>query len=141
MRVSKIILLDFSTPVMRSFHMSWIAFFLCFFAWFGMAPLMSIVWEELLLTQAQIGNLIIASVLATIVGRLFFGWLCDRIGPRLAYTYLLIMGSIPVMGIGFAESYESFLIFRLLIGLIGASFVITQYHSVYSFLWKLCKYF
>ncbi len=94
---------------------------------------MSVVRDELLLTQTQIGNLIIASVLATIAGRLFFGWLCDQIGPRLAYTYLMVIGSIPVMSIGFAESYESFFIFRLLIGLMGASFVITQFHTSIMF--------
>ena len=33
-------LFNFSTPQMRAFHMSWLAFFLCFFAWFGIAPLM-----------------------------------------------------------------------------------------------------
>ena len=27
-------------PQIRAFHMSWFAFFLCIFAWFGIAPLM-----------------------------------------------------------------------------------------------------
>src|SRR5690606_25333861 len=35
----------------------------------------------------------------------------------------------PVFGVASANSYESFLFFRLLIGAIGASFVITQYHT------------
>ena len=61
------------------------------------------------------------------------GWLCDRIGPRLAYTWLLVVGSLPVMGIGLAQSFETFLVFRLLIGVIGASFVITQYHTSVMF--------
>ncbi|MBI2425027.1 MAG: MFS transporter [Candidatus Hydrogenedentes bacterium] len=118
---------------MRAFHMTWFAFFLCFFAWFGIAPLMAVVREELSLTKEQIGNTIIASVAITILARLVIGWLCDRIGPRLAYTWLLILGSIPVMGIGFAQSYETFLLFRLGIGAIGASFVITQYHTSIMF--------
>lgn len=113
--------------------MSWFAFFLCFFAWFGIAPMMAIVREELSLTKTQIGNTIIASVAITIVARLFIGWLCDRIGPRLTYTWLLILCSIPVMGIGFAHDYQSFLLFRLGIGAIGASFVITQYHTSVMF--------
>ena len=37
----KIDLFKFSTPQMRAFHMTWLAFFLCFFAWFGIAPLMA----------------------------------------------------------------------------------------------------
>lgn len=117
----------------RTFHMTWFAFFACFFAWFGIAPLMSVVRDELQLTKDQIGWIIIGSVSMTIFARLFIGWLCDRIGPRKSYTWLLIFGSLPVMGIGFAHSFETFLLFRVLIGCIGASFVITQYHTSVMF--------
>ena len=132
-KAKRISLFSFSTPQMRAFHMTWFAFFLAFFGWFGIAPLMALVREDLLLTKAQIGNTIIASVAITIVARLAIGWLCDRIGPRLAYSGLLVIGSIPVMCIGLAQSYESFLLFRLAIGVIGASFVITQYHTSVMF--------
>lgn len=132
-KATRIDLRNFSTPQMRAFHMSWFAFFLCFFAWFGIAPLMQVVRVELHLTKAQIGNTIIASVAITVLARLFMGWLCDRIGPRLAYTWLLIIGGLPVMGIGLAHSYATFMIFRLAIGAIGASFVITQYHTSLMF--------
>ena len=120
-------------PQIRAFHMSWFAFFLCFFAWFGIAPLMAVVREELSLTKEQVGWSIIASVTATILARLAIGWLCDRFGPRLTYAWLLLLGSLPVMGIGFAHDFQTFLIFRLLIGVIGASFVITQYHTSVMF--------
>ncbi len=132
-KATRIELFNFRTVQMRAFHMSWFAFFLCFFAWFGIAPMMVIVRDELSLTKAQIGNTIIASVAITIIARLFIGWLCDRIGPRLTYTWLLVFASIPVMGIGLAQSYETFLLFRLGIGAIGASFVITQYHTSVMF--------
>lgn len=132
-KATRIDLLNFSTPQMRAFHMSWFAFFLCFFAWFGIAPLMKVVRSELHLTAAQVGNTIIASVAITILARLFIGWLCDRIGPRLTYTWLLVLGSLPVMGIALAHSYGPFLIFRVAIGAIGASFVVTQYHTSVMF--------
>ena len=132
-KATRIRLLDFFSPQMRAFHMSWFAFFLCFFAWFGIAPLMKVVREEMDLTKDQVGWCIIGSVAITVVARLLIGWLCDRVGPRIAYTWLLILGSIPVMGIGFAEDFTTFLIFRVLIGLIGASFVITQYHTSIMF--------
>lgn len=132
-KATKINLWSFKTPQMRAFHMAWFAFFLCFFAWFGIAPLMAVVREELALTKAQVGNTIIASVAVTILFRLVIGWLCDRIGPRIAYSALLLICSIPVMCIGFANSYEGFLIARLMIGAIGASFVITQYHTSIMF--------
>ena len=94
---------------------------------------MAIVREDLLLTKTQIGNTIIASVAITVLVRVLIGPLCDKIGSRKAYTRLLILGSLPVMGIGLAQNYETFLLFRLAIGAIGASFVITQYHTSVMF--------
>jgi NNP family nitrate/nitrite transporter-like MFS transporter len=99
---------------MRTFHITWITFFVCFFGWFGIAPLMPIIREQLHLTKEQVGNITIASVSATIIARLLIGRLCDTIGPRLSYTILLLVGAIPVLGIGFSNSYESFLLFRFL---------------------------
>jgi MFS transporter, NNP family, nitrate/nitrite transporter len=132
-KATRINLFDFRSPQMRAFHMSWFSFFLCFFAWFGIAPLMAVVREELGLSKQEIGNTIIASVSITIVARLIIGWLCDKIGPRISYTILLMVGAIPVMAIGFANDYTSFMLFRLGIGVIGASFVITQYHTSVMF--------
>jgi len=132
-KANRIRLLNFSTPQMRAFHFSWFAFHLCFFGWFGIAPLMAVVREDLALTQTQIGNTIIASVAITVIVRLVIGVLCDRLGPRKTYSGLLLLGSIPVMGIGLADSFETFLMARLAIGAIGASFVITQYHTSIMF--------
>nr|WP_321454047.1 MFS transporter [uncultured Carboxylicivirga sp.] len=132
-KATKINILSFKAPHMRVFHITWFSFFLCFFGWFGIAPLMAVVREELLLSKSQIGNIIISSVAITIFARLLIGYLCDRIGPRITYTALLLLGSIPVMTIGLSNSYESFLLFRLSIGVIGASFVITQYHTSVMF--------
>ncbi len=129
----RIRLSDFRSAPMRAFHMSWFAFFLAFFGWFGIAPLMPLVRDEMGLTKTQIGNTIIASVAITVLARLAIGWLCDRMGPRRTYSWLLIVGSLPVMGIGLAQTYEAFLGFRLAIGVIGASFVITQYHTSVMF--------
>ncbi len=126
-------LLDFRSAPVRTFHMSWLAFFLCFFGWFGLAPLMPVIRRELHLTTEQIGNSIIASVAITVLARLAIGWLCDRAGPRRTYTWLLILGSLPVMGVGLAHEFTTFLLFRLAIGAIGASFVITQFHTSVMF--------
>lgn len=133
LKAERIELFRFNTPQMRAFHLSWLAFFSCFFAWFGIAPLMKVVREDLQLTKEQVGYCIIASVAATILARLLIGRLCDTIGPRRTYTWLLVLGSLPVMGVGLAWNFESFIVFRLLIGLIGAAFVITQYHTSVMF--------
>jgi NNP family nitrate/nitrite transporter-like MFS transporter len=129
----RIELFRFDTPSMRAFHLSWLAFFSCFFAWFGIAPLMKLVRDDLQLTQEQVGHSIIAGVAATVLARLLIGRLCDTLGPRRTYTWLLLLGSLPVMGVGLAWNFESFIVFRLLIGLIGGAFVITQYHTSVMF--------
>lgn len=132
-KASSIELLNFRTPQMRAFHLTWVAFFICFFAWFACAPLMPVIKGEFGLSMAQIANINIAAVAITILVRLVVGPLCDRYGPRKTYTGLLALGAIPVLGVAFAQSYESFLLFRLGIGAVGASFVITQYHTSVMF--------
>lgn len=129
MKADKIRLFSFSTPSMRAFHMTWLAFFLCFFGWFGLAPLMPLVRADLHLTPAQVANSVIASVAGTIFARLLVGYLCDKFGPRRVYAALLALGALPIMGVGLVHDYTSFLVCRVLIGLVGASFVITQYHT------------
>jgi NNP family nitrate/nitrite transporter-like MFS transporter len=132
-RATKIDLFSLATPQMKAFHLTWLAFFVCFFAWFAVAPLMSVIKNDYHLTPIQIANINIAAVGITILGRIIVGPLCDRYGPRRTYTALLAFGAIPVLGIAFAWSYASFLMFRLAIGIIGASFVITQYHTSVMF--------
>jgi NNP family nitrate/nitrite transporter-like MFS transporter len=132
-KATRIQLFSFSTPQMRAFHLSWMAFFVCFFAWFAVAPLMPVIKGEFGLTKDQIANINIAAVAITILVRLLIGPLSDKYGPRMVYTALLALGAIPVFGIATAHSYETFLVFRLLIGAIGASFVVTQYHTSVMF--------
>ena len=90
---SRIRLFSFSTPAMRAFHMSWLAFFVCFFAWFAVAPLMPVIKQEFGLSPAQIANINIAAVGITILVRLIIGPLCDKYGPRRTYTGLLLLGA------------------------------------------------
>jgi MFS transporter, NNP family, nitrate/nitrite transporter len=118
---------------MKTFHITWLTFFFCFFAWFGIAPLMPLVSEQLHLTKAQKGNVAIAAVSATIIARLIIGRLTDKFGPRKVYTWLLVICAFPVIFIGMADSYITFLLFRLGIGVIGASFVLTQFHTSVMF--------
>lgn len=132
-KADNIALFTFNTPQMRAFHLTWMAFFVCFFAWFACAPLMPIIKGEFGLTMAQVANINIAAVAITILIRLIVGPMCDRFGPRKTYSGLLLLGSIPVLGVAASQSYESFLFFRLGIGAVGASFVITQYHTSVMF--------
>lgn len=132
-KATRIELLSLSTPQMRAFHLTWMAFFVCFFAWFACAPLMPVLKGEFGLSAGQIANINIAAVAVTILVRLVIGPMCDRFGPRKTYTGLLALGALPVLGVALAQNYETFLVFRLLIGAVGASFVITQYHTSVMF--------
>lgn len=132
-KATRIQLFSLSTPQMRAFHLTWLAFFACFFAWFAVAPLMPVIKGDLGLSKDEIANINIAAVGITILVRLIIGPLCDKYGPRLMYTVLLALGALPVFGIAFADSYGTFLVARLAIGAIGASFVITQYHTSVMF--------
>ncbi|MES2807529.1 MAG: MFS transporter [Bacteroidota bacterium] len=132
-QLNKINIFSLKGVQMRTFHTTWLMFFVCFFGWFGLAPLMPTIRAELGLTKAQVGNTIIASVAATIIARLLIGKLCDTWGPRKTAVRLLLVGSIPVFLVGLAHDYTSFLLFRLAIGVIGASFVITQFHTSMMF--------
>lgn len=135
--LGRIRLFSLGTLQMRTFHITWLMFFVCFFGWFGLAPLMPAIRADLGLTKAQVGNTIIASVSSTILARLIIGKLCDRLGPRKTAVRLLLIGSIPVLLSGLATDYTSFLLFRLAIGVIGASFVITQFHTSMMFAAKI----
>ncbi len=125
----KLNIFSISSIPMRTFHVTWVTFFACFFSWFGLAPLMPTIRQDLGLSKDQIGNIIIAAVSATIIARLFIGRLCDTWGPRKTYTALLLICSVPVFLVGLSQNYISFLLFRFAIGIVGASFVITQFHT------------
>ncbi|MBP2833618.1 MFS transporter [Aquimarina sp. U1-2] len=126
-------LLNIRSLPIRTFWITSIAFFLCFFAWFGIVPFMPDVVKDLGLTPDQKWNSIIVAVSGTVFARLLIGKLCDKFGPRLCYTWLLILGALPVIILGFVQTPLQFIICRLFIGFIGASFVITQFHTSIMF--------
>tara|TARA_R110002049_G_scaffold240126_3_gene413443 strand:- start:289 stop:1695 length:1407 start_codon:yes stop_codon:yes gene_type:complete len=132
-KATKLNFKDFKSVPMRTFWITSLAFFLCFFAWFGIVPFMPDVVKDLGLTPSQKWNSIILAVSGTVFARLIIGKLCDKYGPRLCYTYLLVFGAVPVILLGFVQTPLQFLICRLFIGFIGASFVITQFHTSIMF--------
>ncbi|GAA4900349.1 MFS transporter [Flaviramulus aquimarinus] len=89
--------------------------------------------KDLGLTPDQKWNSIILAVSGTVFARLLIGKLCDKYGPRLCYTWLLMLGAIPVILCGLVQTPTQFLVCRLFIGFIGASFVITQVHTSLMF--------
>ncbi|WP_339893686.1 MFS transporter [uncultured Algibacter sp.] len=133
LKATKLNLLNLKSVPIRTFWISSISFFMCFFAWFGIVPFMPDVVRDLGLTPDQKWNSIILAVSGTVFARLLIGKLCDKYGPRLCYTWLLMLGAIPVILSGLVQTPTQFLVCRLFIGFIGASFVITQVHTSLMF--------
>ena len=133
LKATKLNLLNFRSIPIRTFWITSLSFFMCFFAWFGIVPFMPDVVTDLGLTPTQKWNSMILAVSGTVFARLLIGKLCDKYGPRLCYTWLLTLGAIPVIACGLVQTPLQFLICRLFIGFIGASFVITQVHTSLMF--------
>ncbi|MGF1695865.1 NarK family nitrate/nitrite MFS transporter [Vibrio lamellibrachiae] len=109
---------------MKVLHLSWMAFFITFVVWFNFAPLLSMVKETLGLTNEEIKTLLILNVALTIPARVLIGMLTDKYGPKIVYSALLAVCSIPCFMFAFANSFIQAAIARFLIGFIGAGFVI-----------------
>ena len=112
------------TGKMKILHLSWMAFFISFLVWFNFAPLLQAVKETLGLTTDQVKTLLILNVALTIPARVIIGMLTDKYGPRLVYSALLAVCSIPCFMFAFADSFVRAAIARFLLGFIGAGFVI-----------------
>lgn len=108
----------------RILHMTWFAFFLTFVIWFNFAPLATTVKEQMGLTEDQIRTIGICNVALTVPARVILGMLLDRYGPRLTFSWLLIFSTIPCLMFAFANSFNTLIISRLLLGIIGGGFVI-----------------
>ena len=111
---------------MRAFHFSWIGFFVAFFIWFAIAPLLGEIRTTLGLTKQQIWNSSIISVAGTVFLRFVLGPVCDKYGARVPMGALLMCCSIPVACTGAVNSATGLYFLRFFIGLAGASFVMCQ---------------
>ncbi|GGD79032.1 NarK family nitrate/nitrite MFS transporter [Lacimicrobium alkaliphilum] len=123
MATEKFNLLSF-TGKMKVLHLSWMAFFISFLVWFNFAPMLQAVKESLGLSSDEIKTLLILNVALTIPARVIIGMLTDKYGPRLVYSALLAICSIPCFMFALADSFIQAAIARFLLGFIGAGFVI-----------------
>jgi len=118
-------LLDLKQPEIRALHLSWIAFFLCFYTWFNMAPLATTIVKSLgFLTPDHLKLFAICNVALTIPARVFIGMAMDLWGPRRVFSVLMVVMAVPGFVFAFGDSFAQLLISRLIIGCIGAGFVV-----------------
>ena len=120
----KLNLFNLSAPRIRLLHLSWLAFFITFVVWFSHAPLMGHLREAFDLSPDQIKALLILNVALTIPARVIIGSLVDRFGPRLVFGSLLMLAALPCWAFALSTSYEQLAVTRLLMGFVGAGFVV-----------------
>ena len=108
----------------RILHYTWFAFFMTFVVWLGLGPMMPFIKEALALTDQQAKVLLILNVAMTIPARIIVGILVDKLGPRIMYTSILVLGGLISIAFAWADSYEKLAVLRFLSGFIGAGFVV-----------------
>jgi NNP family nitrate/nitrite transporter-like MFS transporter len=109
----------------QALHMTWIAFFICFYVWFNMAPLATSMLRSVnWLTRDDLRMFAIANVALTIPARILIGMALDRFGPRRVFSVLMITMAIPTLVFAFGETREQLFVARLVVSAIGASFVV-----------------
>jgi MFS transporter, NNP family, nitrate/nitrite transporter len=109
----------------KALHLTWIAFFICFYVWFNMAPLASSILKSVgWLTKDDLRLFAIANVAMTIPARILIGMALDRFGPRRVFSILMVLMAIPTLVFAFGDSKEQLFISRLVLSSVGASFVV-----------------
>jgi NNP family nitrate/nitrite transporter-like MFS transporter len=124
---------SFKRPHMRAFHYSWWSFFIAFFIWFSIAPLLPEVRKTLDLSKEDVWTTNIVAVSGDIFMRFIFGAVCDKFGARLPMGIVLMAASIPTAMTGLVNNLTGLIFLRLFIGIAGSSFVMCQCWSTRMF--------
>ncbi len=111
-----------------------LAFTVCFACWMMNGVLVTFLIEHNVFrwTESQIGWLIGVPVLTGSLVRLPLGMLTDKYGGRPVYFWLMVVSSIPVYLLSYANTYQQFLWASLGFGIVGGSFAVgIAYTSVF----------
>ena len=85
---------------------------------------MPFIQEALALTEQQAKVLLILNVAMTIPSRIIVGMLVDKLGPKIMFSSILILGGLISIAFSWMQSYEQLAMMRFLAGFIGAGFVV-----------------
>ena len=110
---------NFSSEQKSALHLTWVAFFLTFVAWFNMAPFNSTLARATGLSTYQIDILMICNMALTIPSRIVIGTLVDRYGPRNVFSALLVFAALVSFYFALATAFSEFLLSRLMMGIVG----------------------
>jgi Major Facilitator Superfamily len=121
-------------PHMRAFHISWIAFFVSFFVWFSISPLLGEIATTLRLTHEQIWTSSCLAVASSAITRIVVGPLNDMFGARYIMAATLVAAAIPTVLAGvLVNTPASLYLVRFFVGIAGSAFVTCQY-------WTSCMF-
>jgi len=117
-------------PHMTTFWAATVGFFCTFFSTFSPSAIGSFIKKPapdgLGMDKVQLSTAGNFAVTGTILMRVLAGPMCDKIGARKTFICLLLLGVPGMVMIMSAQSYEIYLLARILIGLSLATFVTCQ---------------
>uniref|UniRef100_A0A7S3L298 Nitrate/nitrite transporter n=1 Tax=Amphora coffeiformis TaxID=265554 RepID=A0A7S3L298_9STRA len=133
-RGADIPLFSLARPHMRGFHFAWMSFFVAFFTWFAMTPLLAEIARSLDFTRQEIFLSSVLAVLSSGFARIVIGPLNEAYGPRWVMACTLVAAAIPTALAGWLlRSTTSLYLLRFCIGIAGSSFVTCQYWTLSMF--------
>ncbi|MFI7532750.1 nitrate/nitrite transporter [Streptosporangium sp. NPDC049376] len=100
------------------------AFAITFWAWNLIGPLAGSYTRQLGLSPPQTSLLVAIPVLVGSLGRIPVGVLTDKLGGRLMFAVACFVTIVPVLGVGWSDSYGWLLLWGFLLGLGGTSFAV-----------------
>ncbi|MGP3957571.1 MFS transporter [Nonomuraea sp. 3N208] len=108
----------------RNLVLATMAFAVTFWAWNLIGPLAGSYSRRLGLSPTQTSLLVAIPVLVGALGRIPTGMLADRLGGRRMFAVVCFVSIVPVLFVGWSDSYGWLLFWGFLLGIPGTSFAI-----------------
>ncbi|MFI6482706.1 nitrate/nitrite transporter [Nonomuraea sp. NPDC050663] len=108
----------------RNLTLATLAFAITFWAWNLIGPLSGSYSKALGLSATQTSMLVAIPVLVGSLGRIPVGVLADKFGGRLMFAVICFITIIPVLFVGWSNSYGSLLFWGFVLGIGGTSFAV-----------------
>ncbi|WP_024801019.1 nitrate/nitrite transporter [Nocardia sp. BMG51109] len=108
----------------RNLALATVAFAITFWAWNLIGPLSSSYSSMLNLSASQTSLLVATPVIVGSLGRIPAGVLTDKFGGRLMFAIVCFLTIVPVLFVGWSNSYGPLLFWAFLLGIGGTSFAV-----------------